>query len=131
MTDTVLLFSYGTLQQPEVQIATFGRRLEGRADALPGYALSSVVIGDPAVVATSGLEVHRIARRTGDPADIISGVVFELSADELSGADDYETDAYVRAQLPLASCSAPTSMLRQIPGSVESERPAPSQAARA
>ncbi|QAY76935.1 gamma-glutamylcyclotransferase family protein [Sphingosinicella sp. BN140058] len=103
MTDTVLLFSYGTLQQPEVQIATFGRRLEGRADALPGYMLSSVVIDDPAVAATSGLEVHKIARRTGDCADVVPGVVFEISPAELDGADDYETDGYVRAELPLAS----------------------------
>src|SRR5579871_1487612 len=34
---TVLLFSYGTLQEKNVQIATFGRELTGRRDALPGY----------------------------------------------------------------------------------------------
>jgi hypothetical protein len=33
----VLLFSYGTLQKKNVQIANFGRELTGRADALPGY----------------------------------------------------------------------------------------------
>ena len=33
MNDDVWLFSYGTLQQEDVQLATFGRRLEGRADA--------------------------------------------------------------------------------------------------
>ncbi len=27
---TVLLFSYGTLQQENVQLSSFGRRLEGR-----------------------------------------------------------------------------------------------------
>ena len=33
-----LLFSYGTLQQDDVQRSTFGRLLRGRADALVGYA---------------------------------------------------------------------------------------------
>jgi len=32
----VLLFSYGTLQDPAVQLSTFGRELKGRADSLPG-----------------------------------------------------------------------------------------------
>ena len=33
------LFTYGTLQLEEVQLATFGRVLEGRPDALVGYRL--------------------------------------------------------------------------------------------
>jgi hypothetical protein len=32
-----LLFSYGTLRQPEVQRTTFGRELEGRPDAIVGF----------------------------------------------------------------------------------------------
>jgi hypothetical protein len=35
-----LLFSYGTLQQEDVQWSTFGRLLEGEPDELPGFALS-------------------------------------------------------------------------------------------
>jgi len=31
-----LLFSYGTLQEERVQLSTFGRRLSGEPDALPG-----------------------------------------------------------------------------------------------
>ena len=50
MTADVWLFSYGTLQQEDVQLATFGRRLEGRADALPGYATSLLEIRDAEVV---------------------------------------------------------------------------------
>ena len=41
-----LLFSYGTLQHPDVQHATFGRALHGHADALPGYAPALVRITD-------------------------------------------------------------------------------------
>ncbi len=49
-----LLFSYGTLQQDDVQLATFGRLLSGTADALVGYEQSMVAIDDPEVVKTSG-----------------------------------------------------------------------------
>ena len=35
--DTQLLFSYGTLQLEAVQLATFGRKLAGTADGLPGF----------------------------------------------------------------------------------------------
>jgi len=38
MSGGVWVFSYGTLQQEDVRFATFGRRLEGRADIMPGYA---------------------------------------------------------------------------------------------
>ena len=38
------LFSYGTLQSEAVQLATFGRRLEGKADRLIGYRVSMIPI---------------------------------------------------------------------------------------
>ena len=34
---TVLLFSYGTLQQDEVQLSSFGRLLDGEDHAMVGY----------------------------------------------------------------------------------------------
>ena len=57
---TELLFSYGTLRQPEVQRATFGREIEGRPDAIIGYDLDYVTITDPNVIATSGSDRHPI-----------------------------------------------------------------------
>ena len=59
------LFSYGTLQQEDVQLATFGRRLAGAADALVGYRQSMVEIDDPEVVRTSGKTHHPIVAFTG------------------------------------------------------------------
>ena len=97
------LFSYGTLQLPEVQRATFGRLLEGRPDLLPGFVLAPLEISDPEVVRLSGLAVHSIARRTGDPADLIPGVVFSLTDAELAAADAYEVDVYGRIPVRLAS----------------------------
>jgi hypothetical protein len=99
----IALFSYGTLQLAEVQQATYGRLLEGRADVLPGYVLAPLVISSPGVVALSGREIHTIARRTGDPADRIAGVIFRLTQAELEATDRYETDAYARIEMALES----------------------------
>lgn len=98
-----LLFSYGTLQQPEVQQATFGRLVEGDPDAIHGYRLSSVTILNPDVVGLSGAEVHKILVATGDPADAIEGMVLRITESELAEADEYETDDYVRVEAPLRS----------------------------
>lgn len=100
---SILLFSYGTLQQENVQRSTFGRLLEGRPDALAGYALSPMPIGDPAIVATSGLAVHTIARPSGDPVDIVPGTLFRITPAELEAADRYEVDGIDRIRVKLAS----------------------------
>jgi gamma-glutamylcyclotransferase (GGCT)/AIG2-like uncharacterized protein YtfP len=97
------LFSYGTLQQAEVQLATYGRLLDGQRDVLSGYRLEPEAIDDPAVVELSGKAVHTIARATGDPADRISGLLFELSEGELAATDAYESAAYSRAEVTLES----------------------------
>lgn len=100
-----LLFSYGTLQQENVQLATFGRRLAGRADSIIGigYARSMVEIDGSAVVATSGNSHHPIVRYTGEAGDRVSGTVYEVSADELAAADRYEVAAYRRVEAVLSS----------------------------
>jgi gamma-glutamylcyclotransferase (GGCT)/AIG2-like uncharacterized protein YtfP len=96
------LFSYGTLQQESVQLANFGRRLQGRPDVLAGWRLSTVEITDPEVLAESGLAVHKILV-PGKPSDEIDGVVFEITLEELRAADGYETDAYKRIEVTLQS----------------------------
>jgi len=73
------LFSYGTLQQEDVQLATFGRRLAGVSDALVGYRQSMVAIDDPEVVRTSGKTHHPIVAYTGESEDRVPGMVFEIS----------------------------------------------------
>ena len=105
MTDarTVFLFSYGTLQQANVQLQTFGRRLQGRADALPGYRREMVRITDPAVIAASGADHHPIVLASGDPADGVDGAVFEITEAELAAADTYEVSDYKRVAVRLRS----------------------------
>jgi gamma-glutamylcyclotransferase (GGCT)/AIG2-like uncharacterized protein YtfP len=98
-----LLFSYGTLQQDGVQLSIFGRLLDGRGDALIGYAQSMVEVENPEVVAKSGKTHHPIAAFTGNLEDRVAGSVFEISGAELERADAYEVDAYERVLAPLAS----------------------------
>ena len=99
----VALFSYGTLQLPQVQHATYGRLLEGEPDSLLGYRLVPLAITDPRVVAVSGKAMHTIARWTGDPAERIPGVVLRLTEAELAATDGYEADAYDRVEAVLES----------------------------
>jgi gamma-glutamylcyclotransferase (GGCT)/AIG2-like uncharacterized protein YtfP len=98
-----LLFSYGTLQQKNVQLANFSRQLAGVKDRLPGYVLTDITIIDERVIRESGKSVHRILRYTGNSADQVDGTVFELSRDELALADDYEVDNYQRVTELLTS----------------------------
>jgi gamma-glutamylcyclotransferase (GGCT)/AIG2-like uncharacterized protein YtfP len=97
-----LLFSYGTLQQEEVQRASFGRKLEGSDDALPGWKQEMVEITDPDVLAKSGKRFHPIVM-PGGPADQVPGTVFEISATELAAADRYEVADYKRLAVTLLS----------------------------
>lgn len=98
-----LLFSYGTLQQGDVQRATFGRLLQGRPDALVGYAQTVLQITDPQVLATSGQTHHPIVQATGRSADRVAGTVFEITDAELAHADAYEVADYQRVRADLAS----------------------------
>ena len=101
--DTVLLFSYGTLQDKAVQLANFGRELTGSADSLPGYSTSLIAIRDPAVAATSGKTHHTIAERSTNPADEVAGTVYTMTVRELAAADRYEVSEYTRIAVTLKS----------------------------
>jgi gamma-glutamylcyclotransferase (GGCT)/AIG2-like uncharacterized protein YtfP len=97
------LFSYGTLQQLQVQLDTFGRPLTGQTDVLVGYQLAQVQITDPAVLASSGQEFHPILRYSGQPSDQVQGTVFALSSAEIEAADRYEVADYRRVATTLLS----------------------------
>ena len=85
------LFSYGTLQEERVQLATFGRRLAGERDALPEYEPS--VAGPHANLTFNG--------RRDSRAD---GMVFDVTDAELAAADGYERTAnYTRRMVTLTS----------------------------
>ncbi len=102
-TDSVRLFSYGTLQQPQVQLSRLGRRLDGTPDVLSGYRTDWVTITDPNVIAASGSDRHPIVRHTGESSDSVPGTVFTLSPVELAAADHYEVEDYRRVLARLGS----------------------------
>jgi len=87
-----LLFSYGTLQQEDVQWSTFGRLLEGQRDELPGFERSESVTGHANVVFSGGADSR------------VAGTVFEITDAELAAADEYERrEKYSRITASLAS----------------------------
>jgi gamma-glutamylcyclotransferase (GGCT)/AIG2-like uncharacterized protein YtfP len=100
---TERLFSYGTLQQENVQRATFGRVLKGQPDALVGFKQELVEITDPDVLAKSGERFHPIVTYSGNDTDRVPGMVFEITSAELAAADAYEVADYERIAVTLAS----------------------------
>ncbi|QND51752.1 gamma-glutamylcyclotransferase [Phyllobacterium sp. 628] len=105
MNDTpdIHLFSYGTLQQEDVQLSSFGRRLSGSKDAMPGFKKSMIEITDPDVIKASGSNFHPIVVPSEHQADEVDGTVFEITAKELAAADAYEVSDYKRIEVQLKS----------------------------
>ena len=86
------LFVYGSLRQPDVQRATFGRTPRSRPDELPGYELST----------QQSATQNRTRNARSDSR--VRGIVLQLSSAELSAADRYERRAaYLRIEVQLAS----------------------------
>lgn len=102
MADHVWLFSYGTLRQPEVQRALFGRELESVDDRLFGFTIEMVKITDRSVIETSGSDCHPILRRAA-AEDEVHGSALLLNETDLELADRYEVEDYVRIAVELAS----------------------------
>lgn len=92
-TATHLLFTYGTLQELEVQLGVFSRVLGGYDDSLHGHRISDIKV--------AGL--YPTLEQTNDPKDKIEGKVYVLTDDELKKADFYEGDAYQRREVCLHS----------------------------
>ena len=93
MNNNTLLFSYGSLQQPEVQLSLYKRVLTGNEDLLLGFKLAEKLLYNQ----------YPIIIDTKDYTDVISGIVFELTLEELKFTDDYEGEQYRRIQVKLES----------------------------
>lgn len=99
-----LLFSYGTLQDERVQLATFGRRVDGRRDELPQFEPSLVAIEDPQMARTLGRTHNANVTWNGDAAKRVEGTALEVTQSELTAADRYEAPfRYQRIEVTLAS----------------------------
>ena len=97
------LFSYGTLQQKNVQVKTFGRELKGEKDTLLGFYLAEIEIKDEAVIKASGTNIHPILKESDNTSDVVNGTVFEITREELLKADNYEVAEYMRVSAKLIS----------------------------
>lgn len=87
------LFSYGTLQEKDIQLQLFERELKGLPDTVSGYTLSEI----------KAYGEYPVLEETKNPLHRITGVVFEISEQELRLADDYEGEAYKRKEIELES----------------------------
>ncbi len=97
------LFSYGTLQFKNVQLDTFGRILNGTKEKLLGYKTERLKITDDSVINSSHNDNHPIIRYTGNKIDLVEGLLFEITHDELLLADSYEVDDYKRVKVTFKS----------------------------
>lgn len=93
MSNKIVLFSYGSLQQQEVQLSLYKRVLKGDEDQLKGFKLAEELLYDQ----------YPIIIETKDNIDLISGYVFEITLEELKFTDDYEGEHYRRIQVKLES----------------------------
>lgn len=98
------IFAYGTLQREAVQLALFGRHLIGQPDTLIGYCQTKVAITDEEVTAISTDRYYLNIQYTADGADLIEGMVYQISKGELNQVDIYEAPAnYHRVNVQLKS----------------------------
>jgi hypothetical protein len=98
-----LLFSYWTLQNPDVQLDNFGRILDSEDDVLPGFKVDYRDIDDPRIVDVLGASAYPVLRSTGNALDKVVGKVLWVTEDELDAADEYEVVLFRRASVLLAS----------------------------
>ena len=98
MNTLIKLFTYGTLQQTDVQEELFGRRLVGTAETLVGYALQVIKIEEE-----FGIIEYDILVETGNSEDTVNGIVYSITATELNQADLYEGIHYNRVEVHLQS----------------------------
>ncbi|WP_281239332.1 gamma-glutamylcyclotransferase family protein [Flavobacterium praedii] len=92
------LFTYGTLQDTDVQENLFGRILQGTPETLIGYELSEIQIEEE-----FGLVHYPIIMETKDSNDTISGILYEVTMNDLHQADLYEGKHYKRIEVQLQS----------------------------
>ena len=97
------LFSYGTLQLSKIQQEIFNRLLEGQEDVLVGYKKELIRISVDSAINSKGSEEYSIISYTGNSSDLIEGVVYSVTNEELRCADEYETADYKRVLITLKS----------------------------
>ena len=93
------LFTYGTLQDTQIQTQLFGKSLEGTNDTLAKYKLGTIQIP----INHPNANTYLIAIYTGNAQDTIDGVRYTINSEKLSLIDDYEGPDYERVLVILQS----------------------------
>jgi gamma-glutamylcyclotransferase (GGCT)/AIG2-like uncharacterized protein YtfP len=88
------IFSYGTLQDPQIQQKLLQRTLESTPDSIQGFTLSEVY-------STDGM--YPILIPEAESTTLIQGAVLSITTDELVAFDEYEGQEYQRSLLTLQS----------------------------
>ncbi len=92
------LFAYGTLKEKDIQENIFGRSLYGTPDRLIGFVINYIKIEEE-----FGIAQYPIIVATENPDDIVTGIVYEISDQDLNLADTYEGLHYKRMEVTLES----------------------------
>ena len=87
------VFTYGTLQDKEVQLGVFSRVLSGTPDTLSTYRIAAQKVAGR----------YPTLEHTQNQKDKIKGMTYTLSPEELEKADAYEGAAYERIEITLVS----------------------------
>jgi len=87
------LFSYGTLQDRNIQKQLFHRELIGSPDLLLGFELSQKM----------AYGKYPLISKASDIAPGVTGMVYDISPTELEQADAYEGEEYTRVLVKLQS----------------------------
>ncbi|MEJ1223142.1 gamma-glutamylcyclotransferase family protein [Sediminicola sp. 1XM1-17] len=93
MREPIELFTYGTLQDLEIQFRLFGRKLTGYPDALIGYEMSDKKI----------MGKYKVIHESQNQNNSLKGVRYTMEFQELLITDTYEGKAYKRILVTLAS----------------------------
>lgn len=86
------LFVYGTLQDPDIQKSLVGRIIFGVPARLVNYEKTTINLGG---------RIYPIVRPTDSGA--VTGMVLDVTEQELARFDRYETNAYRRIQAEVDS----------------------------
>ena len=97
------IFSYGTLQQMNVQLEILGKTLVGAEDIIEGYYTEHLEIKDLSVLKASQNKMHPIIYFTGNKAHKVLGTLFSVTKKDLLKIDCYEVEDYQRIMVPLKS----------------------------
>lgn len=105
MTDApcIRFFSYGTLQDPQIQRSVWGREISGSPDSLRGYSCVQLASCDAAWTRLTGY-THTPALVADKGAyEPVRGTLYLITAKEMEATDIYEGAEYRRIEVVLQS----------------------------